>query len=79
MNPCINLTVGSKLVIVSSTLSAGIRAYDASRYRPSGEPPQPSPQQTPSSQAETYPQVPKTLRVMTLADHISVRSAESGS
>uniref|UniRef100_A0A668ALN0 Nuclear receptor corepressor 1 n=1 Tax=Myripristis murdjan TaxID=586833 RepID=A0A668ALN0_9TELE len=36
------------------------------RYRPPGEPPQP-----PSSQADSYSQVPKTHRVMTLADHIS--------
>uniref|UniRef100_A0A8C2X2R1 Nuclear receptor corepressor 1 n=1 Tax=Cyclopterus lumpus TaxID=8103 RepID=A0A8C2X2R1_CYCLU len=41
------------------------------RYRPSGEPPQPSSQQPPSSQAESYSQVTKTHRVMTLADHIS--------
>uniref|UniRef100_A0A3Q3W1Z9 Uncharacterized protein n=1 Tax=Mola mola TaxID=94237 RepID=A0A3Q3W1Z9_MOLML len=41
------------------------------RYRPSGEPPQPSSQQPPSSQSESYSQVPKTHRVMTLADHIS--------
>uniref|UniRef100_A0A665TDM6 Nuclear receptor corepressor 1 n=1 Tax=Echeneis naucrates TaxID=173247 RepID=A0A665TDM6_ECHNA len=46
--------------------AAGMRAYDMSRYRPSGEPPQP-----PSSQADSYTQVPKTHRVMTLADHIS--------
>uniref|UniRef100_A0A7N8YI80 Nuclear receptor corepressor 1 n=1 Tax=Mastacembelus armatus TaxID=205130 RepID=A0A7N8YI80_9TELE len=37
----------------------------------SGEPPQPSSQQSPSSQADSYSQVPKTHRVMTLADHIS--------
>uniref|UniRef100_A0A3B4YPA7 Nuclear receptor corepressor 1 n=1 Tax=Seriola lalandi dorsalis TaxID=1841481 RepID=A0A3B4YPA7_SERLL len=41
------------------------------RYRPSGEPSQPSSQQPPSSQADSYSQVPKTHRVMTLADHIS--------
>ncbi|KAM4620805.1 LOW QUALITY PROTEIN: nuclear receptor corepressor 1 [Polymixia lowei] len=51
--------------------AAGMRAFDMSRYRPSGEPPQPSPQQPPSSQADGYSQVPKTHRVMTLADHIS--------
>lgn len=51
-----------------------MRAYDMSRYRPSGEPSQPSPQQPPSSQADSYSQVPKTHRVMTLADHISVRN-----
>uniref|UniRef100_A0A3P9INF2 Nuclear receptor corepressor 1 n=1 Tax=Oryzias latipes TaxID=8090 RepID=A0A3P9INF2_ORYLA len=43
-----------------------MRPYEMSRYRPSGEPPQP-----PSSQADSYTQVPKTHRVMTLADHIS--------
>ncbi|MEQ2187927.1 hypothetical protein GOODEAATRI_009759 [Goodea atripinnis] len=37
-----------------------------SRYRPPAEPRQP-----PSSQADSYSQVPKTHRVMTLADHIS--------
>ncbi|XP_044078045.1 nuclear receptor corepressor 1 isoform X2 [Siniperca chuatsi] len=50
---------------------AGMRAYDMSRYRPSGEQAQPSAQQPPSSQADSYSQVPKTHRVMTLADHIS--------
>lgn len=50
-----------------------MRAYD--RYRP-GEPPPSS--QPPSSQPDSYAQVPKTHRVMTLADHISVRGiAES--
>lgn len=52
---------------------AGMRAYDMSRYRTSGEPTQPSAQQPPSSQPDSYSQVPKTHRVMTLADHISVR------
>uniref|UniRef100_A0AAX7VUH9 SANT domain-containing protein n=1 Tax=Astatotilapia calliptera TaxID=8154 RepID=A0AAX7VUH9_ASTCA len=37
----------------------------------SGEPPQSSSQQLSSSQADSYSQVPKTHRVMTLADHIS--------
>uniref|UniRef100_A0A668A3P8 Nuclear receptor corepressor 1 n=1 Tax=Myripristis murdjan TaxID=586833 RepID=A0A668A3P8_9TELE len=46
--------------------AAGMRTFDMSRYRPPGEPPQP-----PSSQADSYSQVPKTHRVMTLADHIS--------
>lgn len=50
-----------------------MQAYDMSRYRPSGVQPQPSSQQPPSSQADSYSQVPKTHRVMTLADHISVR------
>ncbi|XP_067350893.1 nuclear receptor corepressor 1 isoform X2 [Channa argus] len=50
--------------------AAGMRAYEMSRYRTSGEPPQPSSQLPPSSQAD-YSQVPKTHRVMTLADHIS--------
>uniref|UniRef100_A0A7N8Y6U8 Nuclear receptor corepressor 1 n=1 Tax=Mastacembelus armatus TaxID=205130 RepID=A0A7N8Y6U8_9TELE len=54
-----------------NTNSAGMRPYNMSRYRPSGEPPQPSSQQSPSSQADSYSQVPKTHRVMTLADHIS--------
>lgn len=40
-----------------------------SRYQPPGELPPP-----PSSQADSYSQVPKTHRVMTLADHISVRN-----
>ncbi|XP_057676397.1 nuclear receptor corepressor 1 isoform X4 [Corythoichthys intestinalis] len=52
-------------------MAAGMRAYDMSRYRPSTEPAQPSSQQPPSSQAEGYSQIPKTHRVMTLADHIS--------
>ncbi|XP_071382038.1 nuclear receptor corepressor 1 isoform X1 [Centroberyx affinis] len=51
--------------------AAGMRAFDMSRYRPQGEPLQPGPQQPPSSQADSYSQVPKTHRVMTLADHIS--------
>nr|XP_057942610.1 nuclear receptor corepressor 1 isoform X2 [Doryrhamphus excisus] len=51
--------------------AAGMRSYDMSRYRPSGEPPQASCQQPPSSQADSYSQIPKTHRVMTLADHIS--------
>lgn len=53
--------------------AAGMRAYDTSRYRTSGEPTQPSAQQPPPSQPDSYSQVPKTHRVMTLADHISVR------
>uniref|UniRef100_A0A3Q3JTV4 Nuclear receptor corepressor 1 n=2 Tax=Monopterus albus TaxID=43700 RepID=A0A3Q3JTV4_MONAL len=48
-----------------------MRAYDVSCYRPSGEPTQPSSQQPASSHADSYSQVPKTHRVMTLADHIS--------
>ncbi|XP_028278365.1 nuclear receptor corepressor 1 isoform X2 [Parambassis ranga] len=51
--------------------AVGMRPYDMSRYRSSGEPPQSSSQQPPSSQADSYSQVPKTHRVMTLADHIS--------
>ncbi|XP_056140734.1 nuclear receptor corepressor 1 [Lampris incognitus] len=50
--------------------AAGMRGFDMNRYRPPGEP-QPSPQQPPSSQADNYSQIPKTHRVMTLADHIS--------
>ncbi|XP_046876912.1 LOW QUALITY PROTEIN: nuclear receptor corepressor 1 [Hypomesus transpacificus] len=46
--------------------------FDMSRYRPAGEPPQPSSQAPPPGQADSsYSQVPKTHRVMTLADHIS--------
>uniref|UniRef100_M3ZT78 Nuclear receptor corepressor 1 n=1 Tax=Xiphophorus maculatus TaxID=8083 RepID=M3ZT78_XIPMA len=48
------------------TLAVAMRTYDMGRYRSSAEPPQP-----PSSQADSYSQVPKTHRVMTLADHIS--------
>lgn len=54
--------------VPGQTSPAGMRAYDVSRYRQSAEPPQP-----PSSQGDSYSQVPKTHRVMTLADHISVR------
>ncbi|KAM4726726.1 nuclear receptor corepressor 1 isoform 3-T3 [Anableps anableps] len=46
--------------------AVGMRTYEMGRYRPPAEPPQP-----PSSQADSYSQVPKTHRVMTLADHIS--------
>ncbi|XP_023198627.1 nuclear receptor corepressor 1 isoform X4 [Xiphophorus maculatus] len=46
--------------------AVAMRTYDMGRYRSSAEPPQP-----PSSQADSYSQVPKTHRVMTLADHIS--------
>uniref|UniRef100_A0A8D0CWM7 Nuclear receptor corepressor 1 n=1 Tax=Sander lucioperca TaxID=283035 RepID=A0A8D0CWM7_SANLU len=49
----------------------GMNTHTTHRYRPSGELPQPSPQQPPSSQIDSYSQVPKTHRVMTLADHIS--------
>ncbi|XP_077597171.1 nuclear receptor corepressor 1 isoform X1 [Stigmatopora nigra] len=52
-------------------IAAGMRAYDMSRYRSSAEPTQTSSQQPPSSQADSYSQIPKTHRVMTLADHIS--------
>lgn len=54
-----------------------MRAYDMSCYRPSGEPAQPTTQQPPFSQPDSYSQVPKTHRVMTLADHISVRNVEN--
>lgn len=54
-----------------------MRAYDMSCYRPSGEPAQPTIQQPPFSQPESYSQVTKTHRVMTLADHISVRNVEN--
>uniref|UniRef100_A0A3P8P022 Nuclear receptor corepressor 1 n=1 Tax=Astatotilapia calliptera TaxID=8154 RepID=A0A3P8P022_ASTCA len=56
---------------VQQQASVGMRSYDMSRYRQSGEPPQSSSQQLSSSQADSYSQVPKTHRVMTLADHIS--------
>ncbi|XP_038153535.1 nuclear receptor corepressor 1 isoform X2 [Cyprinodon tularosa] len=46
--------------------AVGMRTYEMGRYRQPVEPPQP-----PSSQADGYSQVPKTHRVMTLADHIS--------
>uniref|UniRef100_A0A672GDD6 Nuclear receptor corepressor 1 n=1 Tax=Salarias fasciatus TaxID=181472 RepID=A0A672GDD6_SALFA len=52
-------------------LPVGTRAIGMSRYRTSGEPSQSSSHQPPSSQADSYSQVPKTHRVMTLADHIS--------
>uniref|UniRef100_A0A3Q3LPZ0 Nuclear receptor corepressor 1 n=1 Tax=Mastacembelus armatus TaxID=205130 RepID=A0A3Q3LPZ0_9TELE len=61
----------SQTAFPGQTSPAGMRPYNMSRYRPSGEPPQPSSQQSPSSQADSYSQVPKTHRVMTLADHIS--------
>uniref|UniRef100_A0A8C5FN66 Nuclear receptor corepressor 1 n=1 Tax=Gadus morhua TaxID=8049 RepID=A0A8C5FN66_GADMO len=51
--------------------AAGMRPFDMSRYRQQGEPPHAAPQQPPSSQGDSYAQVPKTHRVMTLADHIS--------
>ena len=52
------------------------RPFELSRYRQ----PQESfpPQQPPSPQAEGGSQAPKTHRVMTLADHISVRAAGQG-
>lgn len=46
--------------------------FDISRYRPSGDSGPSAPQQPPSSQADSYGPVPKTHRIMTLADHISV-------
>ncbi|XP_012726673.2 nuclear receptor corepressor 1 isoform X1 [Fundulus heteroclitus] len=46
--------------------AVGMRTYEMGRYRQPAEHPQP-----PSSQADSYSQVPKTHRVMTLADHIS--------
>ncbi|KAJ3589422.1 hypothetical protein NHX12_010267 [Muraenolepis orangiensis] len=49
----------------------GMRPFDMSRYRQPAEPPHAAAQQPPSSQADGYAQVPKTHRVMTLADHIS--------
>ncbi|KAJ8266327.1 hypothetical protein GJAV_G00129140 [Gymnothorax javanicus] len=55
--------------LAKSSPAAGGRAYEISRYRQHSE--SPYPQLPPSSQAEGYGQVPKTHRVMTLADHIS--------
>ncbi|XP_053702775.1 nuclear receptor corepressor 1 isoform X3 [Synchiropus splendidus] len=49
----------------------GVRAYEVSHYRPTVETSQSTSQQPPSSQVDSYAQVPKTHRVMTLADHIS--------
>lgn len=69
----LNLTL---FLCLWSHFIAGMRAYDMSRYRTSAEPPQPSSQLPSSSQADSYSQVPKTHRVMTLADHISVRNAQ---
>ncbi|KAM4547007.1 nuclear receptor corepressor 1 isoform 3-T3 [Fundulus diaphanus] len=46
--------------------AVGMRTYEMGRYRQPAEHPLP-----PSSQADSYSQVPKTHRVMTLADHIS--------
>uniref|UniRef100_A0A1A8IAE5 Nuclear receptor co-repressor 1 n=1 Tax=Nothobranchius kuhntae TaxID=321403 RepID=A0A1A8IAE5_NOTKU len=51
---------------VQQQAAVGLRPFEMSRYRSSGEQPPP-----PSSQADSYSQVPKTHRVMTLADHIS--------
>lgn len=46
--------------------------FDISRYRQSGDSGPSTPHQPPSSQADSYGPVPKTHRIMTLADHISV-------
>lgn len=47
--------------------------FDISRrYRQSGDSGPSAPHQPPSSQADSYGPVPKTHRIMTLADHISV-------
>lgn len=51
--------------------TVGMRAFDMSRYRQAAEQSQSSSQPPPSSQSDSYSQVPKTHRVMTLADHIS--------
>lgn len=49
----------------------GLR-FDINRFRQSGDSGPSAPQQPPSSQADSYGPVPKTHRIMTLADHISV-------
>ncbi len=49
----------------------GLR-FDIKRFRQSGDAGPSAPQQPPSSQADSYGPVPKTHRIMTLADHISV-------
>uniref|UniRef100_A0A8C1AY73 Nuclear receptor corepressor 1 n=1 Tax=Cyprinus carpio carpio TaxID=630221 RepID=A0A8C1AY73_CYPCA len=45
--------------------------FDINRFRQSGDSGPSAPQQPPSSQADSYGPVPKTHRIMTLADHIS--------
>uniref|UniRef100_A0A672GIR6 Nuclear receptor corepressor 1 n=1 Tax=Salarias fasciatus TaxID=181472 RepID=A0A672GIR6_SALFA len=59
---------GGGAIEVISPASSPVQPH---RYRTSGEPSQSSSHQPPSSQADSYSQVPKTHRVMTLADHIS--------
>ncbi|XP_026106456.1 nuclear receptor corepressor 1 isoform X3 [Carassius auratus] len=54
----------------SSQPHTGLR-FDMNRFRQSGESGPSAPQQPPSSQADSYGPVPKTHRIMTLADHIS--------
>ncbi|XP_026067048.1 nuclear receptor corepressor 1-like isoform X4 [Carassius auratus] len=53
-----------------SEKSSGLR-FDINRFRQSGDSGPSAPQQPPSSQADSYGPVPKTHRIMTLADHIS--------
>nr|XP_055055975.1 nuclear receptor corepressor 1 isoform X2 [Misgurnus anguillicaudatus] len=50
--------------------SGGLR-FDINRYRQTADSGLSAPQQPPSSQADSYGAVPKTHRIMTLADHIS--------
>uniref|UniRef100_A0A8C1AZB8 Nuclear receptor corepressor 1 n=1 Tax=Cyprinus carpio carpio TaxID=630221 RepID=A0A8C1AZB8_CYPCA len=54
----------------SSQPHPGLR-FDINRFRQSGDSGPSAPQQPPSSQADSYGPVPKTHRIMTLADHIS--------
>ncbi|XP_039506110.1 nuclear receptor corepressor 1 isoform X5 [Pimephales promelas] len=54
----------------SSQPTTGLR-FDISRYRQSEDSGPSAPHQPPSSQADSYGPVPKTHRIMTLADHIS--------
>ncbi|XP_056602193.1 nuclear receptor corepressor 1 isoform X3 [Triplophysa dalaica] len=54
----------------SQPASGGLR-FDINRYRTSVESGLSAHQQLPSSQADSYGPVPKTHRIMTLADHIS--------
>lgn len=56
----------------SFSCSEGGLRFDINRYRTSVESGLSAHQQLPSSQSDSYGPVPKTHRIMTLADHISV-------